>query len=307
MRFLFQNDYYTVQNSQLQQLIQGNQARLLQAENAAQEEITSYLVQRFDVSGEFTDTAVWSMTSAYAPGNRVYLSAPNFDVTQSYSQYSQVLVNGTVYAANINVVPGLFNPTNWTAVGSPNDLFNAAFPFPKFNINSCYNVGDKVYWKGYVYTCTTATPKPSTEDLIQYVYISSIPLNNVFPDSVNNANGQYWGTKTAYTVPVNTIITNSTYWTKGDNRSQQTVTYLMDIALYHLHASIAPMNIPELRVKRYDDAIGWLRKVAKGEITANFPVLQPTQGLKRRFGGNIKVNNHYAIFFAFLALLQYLI
>jgi hypothetical protein len=84
-------------------------------------------------------------------------------------------------------------------------------------------------------------------------------------------------------------------WVKGDNRNQQMVNYLIDIILYHLHSRIAPRNIPELRVKRYDDAIAWLKQCAKGEfITGGLPLLQPRQGMRIRHGGSLqKQNNNY--------------
>lgn len=85
----------------------------------------------------------------------------------------------------------------------------------------------------------------------------------------------------------------SAVWLLGDNRSQQMVTYLIDISLYHIHSRIAPNNIPELRVKRYDDAIAWLKKSAKGDITANITVNQPIQGRRIRYNSNQKQNNGY--------------
>lgn len=83
-------------------------------------------------------------------------------------------------------------------------------------------------------------------------------------------------------------------WIKGDNRNPQLVNYLIDIVLYHVHSRIAPMNIPELRIKRYDDVISWLKDAAQGKyITADLPAIQPRAGGRIRYGGDVKRINSY--------------
>lgn len=59
-----------------------------------------------------------------------------------------------------------------------------------------------------------------------------------------------------------------------DLRNKLIVMYAVDILLYHLHASINPRQIPEIRFIRYEAAISWLKKVSKGEIMPNLPLLQ---------------------------------
>ncbi len=290
-RYLTDNDYITIQNNQLNQIVQGNYDRLYAAERAAQEEISSYLVQRFDISNEFTNTGTWDKTITYNPGDRIYLDAPLFSTANSYGTNDLVTFNNLIYSANLNIIPGIFNTSQWTLLGKKYDLFYGKFPFTQFNINNYYTKGDQVFWKGFIWTAVTNTTTISGEDAIQYVYYSNIPLSNVFPDSLANSDNQFWANKTAYNIPAGTLPTDSTKWVKGDNRGQQTMLYLIDLSIYHLHSSIAPMNIPELRVKRYDDACKWLRRVSLGEITANFPLKQPSQGLKRKYGGKVRNQN----------------
>ena len=89
------------------------------------------------------------------------------------------------------------------------------------------------------------------------------------------------------------IINADNYWKFGDNRNQQLVNYFIDIALYHVHSRISPRNIPDLRVKRYDDAIKWLKMAGRGDITAELPLIQPKQGARVRYGGQVKNINTY--------------
>ena len=108
-------------------------------------------------------------------------------------------------------------------------------------------------------------------------------------------NTYYWGIGNAIFIPSEDLLFDGNAFVKGDNRNQQMVTYMTDVALYHLHSRIAPRNIPDLRVKRYDDAIAWLKQCAKGDdITANLPKIQPTQGMRNRYGSVLpKQNNNF--------------
>ncbi len=67
-------------------------------------------------------------------------------------------------------------------------------------------------------------------------------------------------------------------WEIGDDRNQVVIMYLVDLIIYHLHTSINPRNIPELRGIRYDAAITWLRAVSIGELEPNLPKLKDADG-----------------------------
>jgi len=170
-------------------------------------------------------------------------------------------------------------------------LYNAILPQPEFDYGKVYNVGDKVFWKDKVYTCVVATPVLTHGQALQYRTYENLP-SAVAPDDIISGS-QYWGTGAAYSVPAGTLTSNTTYYALGDTRSQMLVTYAVDIALFHVHSRIAPRNIPDLRVKRYDEAIRALKGYARGEMTAAFPVIKPRQGNRIRYGGNIRNVNTY--------------
>lgn len=71
------------------------------------------------------------------------------------------------------------------------------------------------------------------------------------------------------------------------------VQMMVDITLYHAHSRVTPDSIPQLRVKRYNDAIQWLDKVAAGFIAPDLPVRaadeEPTP---LRFGSTNEKTNH---------------
>lgn len=290
MAYLISYDYLRViQSGNLQQLITQNPAVLSGIELSAQAEAISYLRQKYEVNTEFTDTKLWVKAAVYNAFDRVYIDADGYIAANSYVVNNLTSYNGKVYICTTNTT-GTFNAAHWTLLGLQGDIFYAPYPHPLFDIYNLYKEGDQVFWNGHIYTARRDSI--ASVDSIQYRIYKNIPLPNVFPDDVNSG-ATYWQDNGAYSVPLNTNISNTTYWTKADNRDQQMVLFFIDIALYHLHSRIAPNNIPQLRIDRYDSAIEWLKMCAKGEVTPNLPKIQPKEGARIRYGGNIRNINTY--------------
>jgi phage gp36-like protein len=87
--------------------------------------------------------------------------------------------------------------------------------------------------------------------------------------------------------PGHAPLAPGTDWLPIDPRNALIRTYLVDMAVYHVHAAIPHKAIPELRVIRYEAAISWLLRVSQGGLTPNLPPLptepgkNPTDGLLR--------------------------
>ncbi|CAG2532938.1 Mu-like prophage protein gp36 [Maribacter dokdonensis] len=83
------------------------------------------------------------------------------------------------------------------------------------------------------------------------------------------------------------------------DRNALVVMYMVDIAVYHLHANITPNDVPEVRQVRYDNAIAWLRKVNKGELSPNLPLPPVEEGeedegsVEFQGGSNESVTHRY--------------
>lgn len=294
MAYLIDADYERlIQDVNVQQIISGNLSLKSKAELTALTEIKSYLVQKYDVAKEFTDTTAYNPIATYKGASRVYLSATFYNESSTYALNALVQKAGKVYKCTTAIgVAEQFTIANWQLLGALNDIFYAIFPKPEFNLLTVYAVGDQVYWKDKTYTCRIATSSIDHATLIQYPTTNSIPYTNVFPDDVQSGVA-YWGVGVAYTVPANSIL-NTTYFTLGDNRNQQMVSYALDCAIYHLYGRIPPGIVPELRVFRYKAVISWLINVAKNDdITADLPKLQPAQGARIRYGSVVKRTNDY--------------
>ena len=72
----------------------------------------------------------------------------------------------------------------------------------------------------------------------------------------------------------------------GTGRSAKLVQIITDITLYHIHSRISPRNISELRVKRYDDQIAFLKAVSKGTLTMDLAVLTSAPTSNIEYGTN---------------------
>lgn len=294
MPYLIPNDYKKqIQSDNLNQVIGSDLSIQLAAELAAIAEAKSYLVQKYDTAQEFTDTMPWSPTTTYKAKSRVVLDSAAYSATSIYPLNSLAIYQGKAYICTTAINTGeAFNPSHWTLLGNQYDLFYAALPYPEFVYTHYYALNYRVYWKGKTYICQRPTVTTSHEVALQLGQVQNIPLQNVFPDDPTYG-VLYWGTGVAYSVPAGTMPTDATKWTAGDNRDQQMVTYVIDLVLYHVHSRIAPRNIPDLRVKRYDDARAWFKACAKGDVTPALPLLQPKQGMRIRYGGAVKNNNTY--------------
>lgn len=134
-----------------------------------------------------------------------------------------------------------------------------------------YQVGDIAEYTGAAYICTTAITTPEAFTSTKWAVLGQ---NGVIFTALVDATG--------------VDITDVLKFQKKDTRNPKIVQVVTDILLYHLHSTISPRNIPELRAVRYDgqgnkkegeSAISYLEKVAKGSITPNLPVKVDAEGV----------------------------
>lgn len=245
-------------------------------EYAAEDQIKSELGQRYDFAmpyGEFSDTNVWSNTTIYKGGNRVYLDAPAYNATLTYALGVQTLENGNVYICSTLIsAPEAFTIAHWTLLGAQYDLFYITYPQLPWNFQTNYTQGNQIWYKDNTYT-------------------SQVISINIPPDSQYGST--YWGTGTPYTVVAGTLPTDISKWTAGDNRNNYLLQLYITIVVYNMFMKIAPKNIQQVRVDQYKMAMEWLDKAGAGKVTAGLPLLIPEQGSSIRWGSVAKTNNLY--------------
>jgi hypothetical protein len=292
MPYLIPKDYQmTIQDANILQIITNDQSVRLRAQLSGEAEAISYLRQKYNVDREFQETLPFDFNKTYYTFERFYLDAPTYNALSVYSLDEQATFQGSVYICTTAGATGTFNPSDWALLGEQYAIFSVKPPQPEFDFDAYYKVGDFVIWKNKVYQCLVASLVYNHDTSLQYLRIENLPSHNVAPDDVIKG-VEYWGVGVPYDV-TQELPSNTVFYEAKDNRDQQMVLFFCDIVLYHLHARIAPRNIPELRVKRYDDAIAWLKMCAEGAITPSLPLLTPKQGNRIRFGGNIRQINSY--------------
>lgn len=81
---------------------------------------------------------------------------------------------------------------------------------------------------------------------------------------------------------------------KPENKTSFITMKVIDIMLYHLHANVSPDNVPELREKRYKQAIDWCEKIADGFISAPLPLKgEEVKSNSIRYGSTLPKQDHY--------------
>ncbi len=270
-------DYELYCDSQtLTQIVNFDLALKRLCEYSVEDQIKSYLSQRYDFSkpyGEFTDTDVWSYSTVYKANNRVYLDASTYSASSTYALHALTLYSGSVYICSTAIlVAEAFTPANWTLLGTQYDLFYITEPAEAWNFQKSYIAGDTVYYKDKTYT-------------------SAVTSTNIAPDS--RYGSTYWGTGTVYSVPAGTLPTDTTKWTAGDNRNNYLLQIYITIVVYNMFMKVAPKNIPQTRENQYKMAIDWLEKAGSGAVTAGLPLLVPEQGSSIRWGSEPKSINIY--------------
>jgi len=268
MRFLRDKDYLKqIQDDNFLQVIESDQSIRLDMELAAQAEITSYLAQRYDIASIFTNTQSFEIGDTYFGKNLVEYSADDYDAAATYSADDRVVYNGDIYKSIAGNTAEAFDPAKWTFIAVDKSLFYAKTPEPEYVHSATYTIGDTVWYKDATYTATAETTGNLPTDSNFWDFVANYSFSGDYPDDTSK-------------------------WTQGDNRNQQIVLIFVDIVLFHVHSRINPRNIPDLRKQRYngDDptdrggALGWLKKVGAGDLTADLPSIIPEQGISISYG-----------------------
>ena len=88
--------------------------------------------------------------------------------------------------------------------------------------------------------------------------------------------------------------TDEIFATTGTDRNRLLVMLCKDITLYHLHSKGNPNQMPDIRVKRYDDAIKTLKDIQKGNNNPpGLPKIETGKSSMVSYGFNERRTNHY--------------
>lgn len=161
----------------------------------------------------------------------------------------------------------------------------------------------------------TTTEREDAEDAAQDEMISylnsrfdvdAIFLNYpAFDATANYVKGQRMVyTEIVYEAPqdLNPMGFNAANWKLIHKKNGLITRYCVDISLNDLYSRLQPTQIPDFRIKRRDDAIEWLQKVAKGDLDPALPLIpsldgNPTDESPVKFGGKTKFKTYNSQYF----------
>lgn len=86
---------------------------------------------------------------------------------------------------------------------------------------------------------------------------------------------------------------NSIFGASGSSRNSLLLTFVKDIAIWHLVVLSNYQADVSLREKRYDRAVSWLKSVQKGDVVPDLPSTNNETMGKISFSSNQRRNNHF--------------
>lgn len=266
-RLLRNLDYKSlIQDDDLGQIINSDNAILLQAEQAAQQEIQGYLAQRYRTDRIFSNTSEFDISTTYNANSLVEYTAPTYSSATTYSTNNHIVFSGYVYTAlsgSSNVIPSASSAsTTWSAITADRTLYYAKVPYAEYSLETTYYASDIVYYDNNVYSSVGSS-------------LGKVPSSTSI----------YWSTISGYSFS-GQYCENTSYWTEGDNRNAYLIQSLLDVCIYNLFCRINPRLITELREMRMLGVRKWLKDVSNGVVIADLPKILPTQGLKVSWGYN---------------------
>ena len=179
-------------------------------------------------------------------------------------------------------------------------VFRVVIPYSD---STSFVVDDRVYWSEADYSITTAYTvgqRVSFEGDIYSAIGTTTPGAFIPSEWTLIAENDTFYTCILDSVGVLPTITAS--FTAGDNRNPKIKEVTIDVVLYNIHSRLSPMNIPDVRRTRYDgfgnqndsgNALRYLTKVQKGDITPNLPLIMPILQNSERVSYGISSNAKY--------------
>jgi hypothetical protein len=229
-----------------------------------------------------TDTTYWILIGPQLGLLYLQYPYPVFNAKQIYAIGDRVYWQGKIYQCQIaTILPS--HLTELQDITYANIAPINVFPNDKINGTTNWGVGVDYSVTG-IYPNFVAT---------QGTWSGLTTYN---PGDTVVYNGVLWRALLLNTdkIPGDDITSwQSITWASGDNRNQSIVDAYVSLVLWFLSPRIAPKVIPQWVQAKYEAAMRWLQDGAEGTITLDVPELQPSQGKRIRWGGQVKQNNSW--------------
>lgn len=318
------NYYSRIRKSDFDKILsQGHAGAREENETTVEEEVSSYLRRRYDVTKIIWDipTFVLSNTTqlnelviytesayvaatTYAAGDRVSYSYTEGEIT-----YDNIYES--LSAGNIGNTPNT-STSDWQKITennsyyvcrkqSTNNAVTDAFAYSTNNYTSRHeNIlgwdrATTIYFKKEENVIRIYLSSADRTAGVNYVgEIDYTPITKELPSNRIIEGGVNEDTSFGGTVFIDSYIPDDTEWDvstfnyfeKKDTRNKLIVRCFLDMVIYELHSLISPRNVPEYIVTNQERAEATLVDIQKGNITLDAPVYeqQPKRGTRITIG-----------------------
>lgn len=305
-RLLTDYDYKKVTLSDtVRSLITDNYNQWLDAEQAAQLEVLSYISQRYISNEVITNTTVWDSTRLYYAKNLVQYHESDWNDLTTYAVGDRINWKGYIYECIATVTGNApDNTTYWVKRVQDYTFYFGTLRSEEWDKDTTYAVGDIVWYLNKTYTCVQANKNLLPTDYagawgsgVTYTIAANSNPDIEYNAAITYATNDYVTYQgnlykalntTTGNLPTDALNWNAEtvdpLWTLGDNRNALLVRFLLDITAYHFMRSVPARAIPDHIKEAYNGnspnetggAIGWLKSVSKGLVNADLPEIYAT-------------------------------
>lgn len=307
-RFLNNNDYLGIVTEEaLEQLIRGNEIRLAQAEEAAEESVLEYLTENYEVEAALKvgkDLLQYNRQVTYPVGAHFYHEGKIYKATRTINGYKtpSALVywkeieewvqneeeipfytqRGTYMPGDIVKFSGTFyqcleyNGLEYFNVRVPGvNAWEQLTDIDEWMVNMEYHQWDVVSYDGYFYTLLTADKADWNKSPLDSDNWGRIGSYDAEINAYELSDTEYVEHNGGVFYPV--INPNADELKEGyniiedDPRHPNLKKHILRLAIYELHKLISPTNISSTRITDYETSIMWLRDASRLKINPQIP------------------------------------
>lgn len=307
-RFLNNNDYLSIVTEEaLSQLIRGNEERLSQAEEAAEESIIEYLTDNYEIENvleagknilPYNDQITYPVGACFYNDNKIVramrtingrkapIDIPYWELYEDIVDYPEKVPE---YWQTKDYVPG--------DLVSFNGLFYKCLNYNGISYNDIRVPGVDA-WEEVESVSWEANVPYNVWDLVSYEgqYYTLLKNDENIDLTMNPYNSEYWGMVGDYdeeyteyefsdheyvvynnkvyvpTMGVNADELKDGYNIQpGDPRNPNVKKHMLRLAVYELHKLISPNNVSSARITDYETSISWLRDASRMRINPQIP------------------------------------
>lgn len=306
-RFLNNDDYLGIVTEEaLEQLIRGNEVRLVQAEEAAEESVLEYLTENYEVEKALEvgkSLLPYNYQITYPVGSHFYIGNKIYKTTR--------VINGKKSPANVNY---------WAEIDS---YVREEAGVPHYTQRGTYTPGELVRFNGRIFQCLEYNGVDYNDVRVPGVYgwhkidVSEWIVNQIYSPwdvvkfnnkfyallhtedndwNLNPEDNDNWGLIGTYDPELNNYELSPTelveyqgdvYYPianpnsdepqegyniiQHDPRNANLKKHILRIAVYELHKLISPTNVSSSRITDYETSILWLRDASRLKINPQIP------------------------------------